>query len=132
MKVTVTEIKLLQNCSYLLSFLADGAKDAVDNHVSGDDVKFTGSRTGYFVGADFEAFLSKECVEVHESWVVTDVIIAAGRPVALCCVPACRVSLNPAPLPLSLPCGDHVPRPCRRILVATLVAEVNQLLQALR
>ena len=64
-KVTITEIKLLQNCSHLLSFLADGAKDAVDNHVSGDDVKFTGSKTGYFVGADFEAFLSKECVEVH-------------------------------------------------------------------
>ena len=64
-KVTVTEIKLLQNCSHLLSFLADSAKDAVDNHVSGNDVKFTGSRAGYLVGADFKILLSKECVEVH-------------------------------------------------------------------
>ena len=122
MKVTVTEIKLLQNCSYLLSFLADGAKDAVDNHVSGDDVKFTGSRTGYFVGADFEVFLSKECFEIHESWVVTDVIMDAGGPVAPCCAPVWEASLNPAPLPLGLPCGDHVPRPCGRVLVAALAA----------
>ena len=66
-KVTVTKIKLLQNRSHLLALLADSAEDAVNDHVSGDDVKFTGSRAGYLVGADFEVFLSKECVEIHSS-----------------------------------------------------------------
>jgi len=67
-KVTVTKIKLLQNRSDLLALLANSAEDAVDNHVSGNDVKFTGSRAGYLVGADLEIFFGEECVEVHGGW----------------------------------------------------------------
>ena len=64
-EVAVAEVQLLQDCGHLLTLLADGAEDTVDDHVGGDDVAVAGNGAGHLVGADLEVLFGEEGLEVH-------------------------------------------------------------------